>query len=62
MGIKITRTEDPTRETVGLTLNDLASFLDETQRAGIPTDTPLTDCRTAGLKQRLKKISVESDQ
>lgn len=61
MGIKITRTQDPTRENVGLTLGDLASFLAEAERAGIAEETRVTDCRTRGLKQTLRQISVESD-
>lgn len=61
MGTKITKTQDPARENVGLTIDDLASFIAETERAGIPADTVLTDCRTVGMKFRLKRVSVEYD-
>lgn len=60
MGIKIVKKQDPTREDVGLTLDDLASFLDETARAGIPADTLLTDSLST-IRGRLKRVAVEYD-
>lgn len=61
MGFTLTKRYDKTRENPGLTLDDVAEFIAEAQRVGIPGDTVLTNCFTTVHKSKLKQITAVAE-